>query len=72
MQGGYSLATLRAAVRHYSELDEDRLHADGERILKPPHLSATESAAPGTIFESLSPDTPLPAPVAPPAVATCR
>jgi cytochrome c peroxidase len=30
-----SLATLRDVVRHYSELDEDRLHADGERILKP-------------------------------------
>lgn len=26
--------TLRDAVRHYSELDEDRLHADGERILR--------------------------------------
>ena len=30
-----SLATLRDVVRHYSNLDEDRLHADGERILKP-------------------------------------
>jgi len=29
------LATLRDVVRHYSNLDEDRLHADGERILKP-------------------------------------
>lgn len=26
--------TLRDSVRHYSELNEDRLHADGERILK--------------------------------------
>ena len=30
-----SIATLRDVVRHYSQLDEDRLHADGERILKP-------------------------------------
>ena len=30
-----SLASLRDVVRHYSQLDEDRLHADGERILKP-------------------------------------
>ncbi|HTQ02064.1 MAG TPA: cytochrome c peroxidase [Casimicrobiaceae bacterium] len=30
-----SLATLREVVRHYSNLDLDRLHADGERILKP-------------------------------------
>ncbi len=29
-----SFPTLRDVVRHYSELDEDRLHADGERILK--------------------------------------
>jgi len=33
-----SLATLREVVRHYSNLDEDRLHADGEQIVKPLHL----------------------------------
>jgi cytochrome c peroxidase len=38
-----SLATLRDVVRHYSELNEDRLHADGERILRPLHLSDEES-----------------------------
>jgi len=27
------VATLAGMVRHYSELDLDRLHADGERIL---------------------------------------
>ena len=56
-----SLATLRDVVRHYSNLDEDRLHADGERILKPLDLdkydvdslvafleSLSEPAAPGT------------------------
>jgi len=38
-----SLATLRDVVRHYSELDEERLHADGERILRPLRLTAGES-----------------------------
>ncbi|TSA17293.1 MAG: hypothetical protein D4R74_02910 [Betaproteobacteria bacterium] len=38
-----SLATLRDVVRHYSELNEDRLHQDGEALLKPLHLSAGES-----------------------------
>jgi len=37
-----SLATLRDVVNHYSELNEERLHADGERILRPLHLSAQE------------------------------
>lgn len=37
-----SLATLRDVVRHYSELDEERLHADGEKILKPLRLSENE------------------------------
>jgi len=37
-----SLATLRDVVKHYSELNEERLHADGERILRPLHLTARE------------------------------
>jgi cytochrome c peroxidase len=38
-----SLKTLREVLRHYSELDEDRLHADGERILVPLRLSEGET-----------------------------
>ena len=38
------LATLADVLRHYSELNLERLHADGEQILKPLHLSARESA----------------------------
>ena len=38
------LATLADVVRHYSELNLERLHADGEQILQPLHLSARESA----------------------------
>ncbi len=33
-----SLATLRDVVRHYSEIDLDRLHVHGEKILRPLHL----------------------------------
>jgi cytochrome c peroxidase len=49
-----SLAALRDVVRHYSELDEERLHADGERILRPLRLSASESADLVAFLESLS------------------
>ena len=37
-----SLATLREVVRHYSKLDHDRLHADGEQILQPLGLTDAE------------------------------
>jgi cytochrome c peroxidase len=67
-----SLATLREVVRHYSELDEDRLHADGESILKPLRLGEGEIDDLVAFLESLSPDAPLPAPAAPPVVPECR
>ena len=38
------VATLAGMVRHYSELDLDRLHADGERILQPLQLTRREAA----------------------------
>jgi cytochrome c peroxidase len=37
-----SLATLTEVVRFYSELNEERLHADGEKILKPLKLTPDE------------------------------
>ena len=49
-----SLATLRDVVRHYSEIDEDRLHADGERILKPLQLTDAEKGDLVSFLESLS------------------
>ncbi len=55
-----SLATLRDVVHHYSELDEARLHADGERILKPLHLDAADTDALVAFLESLSPADPAP------------
>jgi len=50
-----SLATLREVVKHYSELNEERLHADGERILKPLKLSEAEIDDLVAFLESLSP-----------------
>jgi cytochrome c peroxidase len=49
-----SLATLADVVRHYSEINPDRLHSDGEAILKPLRLSAAESADLVAFLESLS------------------
>ena len=38
------LLTLNDVVRHYSELNVERLHADGESLLKPLRLTPAESA----------------------------
>lgn len=47
-------ATLAEMVRHYSELDTGRLHADGERILEPLRLSDEEQRELLAFLESLS------------------
>ncbi|MBK6852352.1 MAG: hypothetical protein IPG93_12160 [Burkholderiales bacterium] len=39
-----SIALLDDVLTHYSELDLERLHADGEQLLKPLHFSAGERA----------------------------
>ena len=49
-----SLRTLEDVVRHYSELNEERLHADGERILRPLKLSPAQSADLAAFLRSLS------------------
>lgn len=49
-----SLATLPAVVRHYSEINPDRLHSEGESLLKPLHLSAGEAADLVAFLESLT------------------
>jgi cytochrome c peroxidase len=48
------LTTLADVVNHYSELNLDRLHADGERILEPLHLSAAERADLIAFLETLT------------------
>jgi cytochrome c peroxidase len=49
-----SLATLRDVVKHYSEIDLDRLHADGGQILKPLQLSQGEVDVLIAFLETLS------------------
>ena len=49
-----SLETLRDVVKHYSELNEERLHQDGERILKPLKLTDAETADLVAFLETLS------------------
>jgi len=39
-----SLPGLADVVRHYSEIDLERLHADGESLLQPLRLDAQQSA----------------------------
>lgn len=39
-----SLASLEDVINHYSELNEERLHADGEKIFKPLNLTTEEKA----------------------------
>jgi cytochrome c peroxidase len=50
-----SVPTLRDVVKFYSELNEERLHADGEKILRPLHLSREEAEDLVAFLESLSP-----------------
>jgi cytochrome c peroxidase len=50
------LLTLDQVVRHYSELNVDRLHADGESILKPLKLTQRESADLVAFLQTLNMD----------------
>ena len=47
------LATLRGVVKHYSEISPDRLHSDGEAILKALHLNERETGDLVAFLESL-------------------
>ncbi len=49
-----SIPTLEAVVQHYSKLPEDRLHSDGERILRPLQLSDQQAADLVAFLRSLS------------------
>jgi len=49
-----SLASLEGVVRHYSELNEERLHADGERILRRLDLTPQQAADLASFLRSLS------------------
>jgi cytochrome c peroxidase len=49
-----SLATVEDVVRHYDQLNEDRLHADGERILRRLDLRPAQAADLAAFLRSLS------------------
>ncbi|MGE0310125.1 MAG: cytochrome-c peroxidase [Lautropia sp.] len=51
-----SIASLEAVVRHYDRLDEERLHADGERILRPLALAPGAFADLVSFLRTLSSD----------------
>jgi cytochrome c peroxidase len=53
-----SRRTLPDVVRHYSELDEERLHTDGERILRPLRLSPQQAEDLLAFLHSLSTASP--------------
>jgi len=53
MHGG-SLRTLADVVRHYSEINEERLHADGEKVLRRLDLTPQEQADLVAFLESLT------------------
>ena len=54
-----SLGTLADVAHHYSTLDEERLHAGGERILRRLDLSAREQADLVAFLETLTETRPL-------------
>ena len=51
-----SIATLKGVVDHYSNIDMERLHIDGEAILKPLGLTSREIADLVAFLETLSDD----------------
>ena len=63
-----SLATLADVVRHYSEINTERIHSHGEQLLRPLDLTPQESADLVAFLESLTADVPArPAPAPLPA-----
>jgi len=66
------LATLADVVHHYSTLNLDRLHADGEQILKPLHLSPAEAADLEAFLRSLSTPRPPALPRPPTGPRACQ
>ncbi|USG61616.1 hypothetical protein NBZ79_01320 [Sneathiella marina] len=49
-----SLATLEDVIDHYSEINEDRLHSDGEKILRPLNLTVSEKGDLIAFLQTLS------------------
>ena len=66
-----SLATLADVAHHYSTIDEERLHAGGERILRRLDLSAREQADLVAFLETLTEKEPRREPVRRTGTALC-
>ncbi len=66
------LAGLRDVVRHYSELDMERIHVHGEQLLRPLKLTPGESADLVAFLESLSDPRAGEAPERLPSAPGCR
>jgi cytochrome c peroxidase len=64
-------ATLREAVRHYSELDMERIHTHGEQLLRPLKLSPPEIDDLVAFLESLTDPVAARAPIEPAGIAGC-
>jgi cytochrome c peroxidase len=64
-------ATLREAVRHYSELDMERIHTHGEQLLRPLKLSPGEIDDLVAFLESLTDPSATRIPT-PPQIAGCQ
>ncbi|MCX7892847.1 MAG: c-type cytochrome [Burkholderiales bacterium] len=67
-----SLATLADVVRHYSEIDTERIHSHGEQLLRPLGLTPGEIADLVAFLETLSAPDAMDVPALPPVVAGCR
>jgi cytochrome c peroxidase len=59
-------ATLREVVRHYSDLDVERLHTHGEQLLRPLRLTGAETDDLVAFLESLTASSTIAMPQAPP------
>lgn len=53
-----SAVSLEDVVRHYSELDESRLHADGAKLLQPLRLTPSQAADLAAFLRTLSAPVP--------------
>ena len=60
-----SLATLEDVVRHYSEVNPDRLHSDGTPLVRPLGLSTGQSSDLVAFLRSLDAEPPLRPPLPP-------
>ena len=67
-----NLKTLADVVRHYSTIDEERLHAEGEKILRRLDLSAREQVDLVAFLSSLTEREPRREIGAKPGISLCR